>query len=215
MPRFFDGGLLTATLIAILACGASGPAACSDLALTGSLGLGGLFPSSPELYGDRSALFYPEARAQFEMPFLRLGARVARIGSTQQEWRLTRCCPEEWERLNYTRAFVPVQGELLLAPGGVPMGSGKLRAYAGFALGAYVATGDNQINELSPEIVLGLDLLFDPTLVYGDLRYSFPETPGPQTGPGAVVQYGNIGAGGVTAVIGVGLRHPFRRNTGS
>ncbi len=158
-------------------------------------GAGVFVAQDKEYYADIAADLYPEVGFLVDVEFIRAGLKFGLIYRKTEvsEWY------EDWYGEHYyydefTRAYMPVQAELLIAP---RTGMG-VSPYVGLSPGAFVSIGDDEDHLFAISVKAGLEFDIEPLLLYGDLRYTFAER---------AVTYGdNIQAGGFMIVFGGGIR---------
>lgn len=164
----------------------------AEIALVGTAGAGLFVAADKDYYGGISTDLYPEIGAALDISIIRLGLKFGYIYRkvTIDEWFW-----DGWNyysyHLEYTLAYLPVQGEILIAP----LRGQTATPYFGLMVGAFIPTGDNDkvVPAISPK--LGLEMNLEPLLVYGDIRYTY-------------APYSDIdrNVGGFMIVVGMGLR---------
>jgi hypothetical protein len=178
--------------LAMLAACHSASEAQTKIGLGGTVGAGFFIASDNRKTYDLSQsglnlYLYPEFGIQLRVNVLRAGVKVGLIRShPYSDWR-----DLSYERSDseYTLSYLPVQGELLLAPGDVGEG---IYPYVGLMLGTFIGVGDNKdvITAISPKI--GVEGRWKPLLIYADTRYTWADSHG-------------LNFGGVTMVFGLGF----------
>jgi hypothetical protein len=160
--------------------------------LTGSAGFGVFIASDKDYYYGISTDMYPELGVDVDVSMLRLGLKAGYIYR-----KLISIEFPYGSSYSYKKIFVPLQAELLVAPG---IGSKEIlfSPYFGFMAGVFLPAGDNSSSLSTFSAKVGAEVrvadIFSP---FGEIQY-------------AVADDGGADAGGVMIVVGAGVRIPFQ-----
>ncbi len=180
------------------------------IGIAGTIG-GGLFiTADQDFYGGIGVDIYPELGIMIDYSMIRLGLKT---GLIYRKHELYFEYSDSWgnyysDYSEYTLAFLPIQGEVLIAP----LSGQDITPFVGIMAGMFLAVGDNEENGIAISPKVGLEASFDPIIFYGDVRYTYaPITSEVYLGDYKnfqTPQYGSfdVDAGGLIFTLGIGIR---------
>jgi len=180
---------------------AAAPAARAEtrFGVSGLAGLGLFVAAEDELYGNVAADIYPEVAMRIDVSALRFGGRFGFI-YRNFEAIIFEYDPYSGYSYSYvedfTRSFIPVQAEFLVAPLDLMSTDPVFSPYFGGLAGYFVSVGDDDKSVPALSLVAGAEIHFDPVVAYLDARYTRAKSD----------DYFDANFGGVTIVAGFGLR---------
>jgi len=180
------------TFIIIMAFVPAISMAQTAISFTFAGGAGLFIAQDKDYYAGISTDLYPEIGMQLNVTIIKLGLKAGfiyrKITESGYSYYGTYYSSYSYE---YTFAFIPAQGEFLIAP----LGRNIISPYAGMMAGAFIPVGDNDkvLVAISPKV--GGELNFGPFAPYGDIRYTYAKD-------------GDWNAGGFMIVIGLGIKLP-------
>ena len=169
------------------------------IGVSGGFGAGLFIASDEDYYGGIRTDLYPEMGLQLNISLVRLGVKFAYIYRKIEisgyyswydpyyGWQY------DYYYYDYTLAYLPIQGEFLIAPLDATAKNILISPYFGFMTGVFVPTGDNEDVLSAFSIKLGSDINLEPLFMYGDIRYTY-------------ASHNDTNAGGFMVVCGMGVR---------
>lgn len=203
-----EGGcrLLIGALLVLLPVA---PAQGMRMGATALGGVGIFVPADDAVYNDVSVDLYPEIGLQIDVSALRLGLKVGWIYNRISYYEEYYDDFGYWyDTGEYTRSYIPLQAEVLVAPLDLVMEDPILSPYAGVMAGTFLSIGD--VDDTSPafSVKVGSEIRWDPIVLYGDIRYTWAMTDSGSWSGNPYIYYSrdDVNVGGWMIVVGMGLR---------
>jgi len=187
--KLFISSLIFMILVLIIS-----PSFAQNITISGSAGAGLFVVAEKDYYGGIQTDLYPEIGGQIGISLIRVGLKAAYIYRKVEimEWSY-----DYYYDYEYTLAYLPLQGELLLAPLDAMPNIQIISPYIGAMIGCFIPTGDNDDALFAFSLKAGSDINVEPLFLYGDIRYTWANHD---------IGYQTVNAGGLMIVGGMGLR---------
>jgi len=192
--------LIISSSIFIMIVLLASPLFAQSITISGSAGVGLFVAADKDYYGGIQTDLYPEIGGQIGISLIRIGLKAAYIyrKAEMMVWVYDPYFDDYYyDYYEYTLAYLPVQGELLIAPLDAMYDMPIISPYIGVMIGSFIPTGDNDDGLFALSLKAGSDINVEPLFLYGDIRYTWANHD---------YGYDTINAGGFMIVGGMGLR---------